>query len=349
MKILKVSNMYPSKQKAYAGIFVKNQYEELQKQIQEDDQLEIFYMKRAFTGKVGSLLKYASAFIRFTPYLFKKHDVVHVHYFYPLVLLAWFKKKIWPKTKIVVTFLGRDINSQVNESNQDFYRKISKSVDYSIPVGVTMAQQVEKKLGLNRVSVLACGVDENIFYPEKETPKEFDYVFVGSFIHRKGIDTIIEAIKKLDPADGISFCFCGSGEYLSQLEELAKDYAITIKQNQTQSQIRGLLNKGKFFLLMSRAEGFATATTEAFFCGVPVLLSDIPNFIEQVEEGKNGYNVPLGNADALKTKLEELHQLPDDTYQAMSEAAVKSFRNASLQVVCSEIYKIYEELVAEEK
>lgn len=94
MKILFVTNMYPSKQKSYAGIFVKNQFEQLQQIVEEQDRLEIFYMKRVFTSKIGSAIKYIVAFFRFIPYLFKKFDIVHVHYFYPLILLAWLHKKI---------------------------------------------------------------------------------------------------------------------------------------------------------------------------------------------------------------------------------------------------------------
>ncbi|WP_197062556.1 glycosyltransferase family 4 protein [Muricauda sp. MAR_2010_75] len=337
--------MYPSKEKAYAGIFVKNQFEELQKQIGPADKLDIFYMKRSFTSSVGSVFKYVGAFFRFIPYFFKRYDVVHVHYFFPLILLAWVKKKLNPNTKIVVTFLGRDINSQVNEKNKAFFQRIAKSVDYSIPVGKTMADQVQKKLNLNKIKILPCGVDSTIFYHEKETQKVYDFISVGSFIHRKGIDTVIEAIKKLPKGSNIKFCFCGSGEYKNQLVKLQNDYNITIKENQTQPMLRTLLNQSRFFLLMSRAEGFATATTEAFFCHVPVLTSDIDNFKEQVTVGKNGYMVPLEDAETLVKKFNELHDLGQEEYGKLQVGASESFRDASLSNVCSEILKIYHELV----
>jgi glycosyltransferase involved in cell wall biosynthesis len=341
--------MYPSKQKAYAGIFVKNQYEQLQEIISPADELEIFYMKRAFTGPVGSVLKYVGAAFRFIPYLFKKHDIIHLHYFYPLILLAWLKKKIHPNTKIVVTFLGRDINSQVNEKNQAFYTKISKEVDFSIPVGKTMAEQVRKKLDLQEMEILPCGVKKSVFFHEPGTEKKYDFIFVGSFIHRKGIDTVIEMIKMLKPEEGIRFCFCGSGQYQEQLSELAKTYNITIKSNQTQDQLRGLMNQSRYFLLMSRAEGFATATTEAFFCGLPVVTSDIDNFKEQVTVGENGYTVPLENAEALYERIQHVVNLPAEEYDRMSRNALNSFRSASLEEVCSSIYSIYQDLYTPNK
>jgi glycosyltransferase involved in cell wall biosynthesis len=336
--------MYPSKQKSYAGIFIKNQFEELQNIISNDDSLEIFYMKRAFTSKIGSLLKYSFAFVRFMPNLFKRFDIIHVHYFYPLILLAWLNKKLHKKTKIVVTFLGRDINSQVNKRNQFFFRKIANEVDFSIPVGVTLSSQIKKKLDLDEMKIIPCGVNDRIFYKEESVLKVYDFIMVGSFIHRKGIDTVIKAIKLLPKNTDIKFCFCGSGNYLVELENLQKDYNITIKQNQTQNQLRELLNASRFFLLMSRAEGFATATTEAFFCGVPVLTSDIDNFKEQVEEGVNGYTSQLGNEKLLKENFLKLKSLSAKKYNQLADGANTSFTSASLHKVCLQIYEIYKNL-----
>lgn len=344
MKILFITNMYPSKQKAYAGIFVKNQFEHLKQILNSEDELEIFYMKRSFTSKFGSLIKYSFAFIKFLPKIFKKYDIIHVHYFYPLILLAWLNKKVNPNVKIVVTFLGRDINSQVNDSNKAFYKKIARSVDFSIPVGETLSKQISLKLNLKEKKILPCGVNDKIFYKDDNVEKEFDFIMVGSFIHRKGIDTVIKAIKLLPEKSNIKFCFCGSGEYLNELQNLKRAYKITIKQNQTQNQIRELLNKSRFFLLMSRAEGFATATTEAFFCGVPVLTSDIDNFKEQVDEGVNGFTSRLNDEFLLKDNFLRLNGIDNTEYAKLADAAYSSFRSASLKEVCKEIYKIYKNL-----
>ena len=345
MRILFVTNMWPSRQKSYAGIFVKNQYEELQRIKHKRDRLDIFYMKRSFTSKAGSSIKYTQAFIKFIPLVFKKYDIIHVHYFYPLILLAYFNKKVHRKTKIIVTFLGRDINTQVDNSNQNFFKKIAKAVDFSIPVGDTLSRQVRNKLDLSEMKILPCGVNENIFYKEKEIEKEYDFTMVGSFIHRKGIDTVIEAIRLLPKKTRIKFCFCGSGDYLSKLQELKKDYNVTIKQNQSQDELRKILNSSRFFLLMSRAEGFATAITEAFFCGIPVITSDIKNFREQVNEGINGYTLPLGDASVLHSKFIQLSKIDENEYHKLKKGASESFRNASLQNVCTEIYSIYKELL----
>ena len=81
MKILIISNMYPSREKSFAGIFVKNQYEAI-RDIMVNDEIDIFYMRRRFTSKLGSALKYISAVFGFVKFLFKRYDIIHLHYLY---------------------------------------------------------------------------------------------------------------------------------------------------------------------------------------------------------------------------------------------------------------------------
>ncbi len=343
MKILLISNMYPSKEKPYAGIFIKNQYEELRNLLNNGEEITIFYMKRRFTSAVGSLLKYFFAFIKFIPYLFRRYDVLHLHFFYPLIYFVWCYKFIHPNTIVVVTFHGKDITKLVTDANRDRLKRIAKIVDFTIPVGRTIAQMVNEKLELKTGMIQPVGVNNNVFYQEEGIAKEYDFIWIGSFIHRKGIDVVIKAIREMqDP--GIRYCFCGSGEYLKQIEELQKSYKVSIRQNQTQDQLRVLLNSSRFFLLMSRNEGFPTATIEAMYCGIPVLTSDIPQFREQVLQGVNGFTTPVDDAEALQERLLQLYTMEEGEYHKLCQGALKSFKELSLRQVCEELLETYRKL-----
>jgi len=334
--------MYPSEQKPYAGIFVKNQYEELRRILGEGN-VDIFFMKREFTSKIGSVLKYLKTGLRFIPVLFRKYEVLHLHFFYPLIYLVWVYKKCHPSAKVVVTFHGRDITNLVNDNNKKRLRKVAKIVDFTIPVGKEISRILEEKLQLKTGEILPVGVNNNIFYKENQTNK-YDFIWIGSFIHRKGMDVVIETLKKLKGGE-IKFCFCGSGPFLEELKALQGTHNITIKQNQTQDELRTLLNQSKFFFLMSRSEGFPTATIEAMYCGIPILTSDIPQFKEQVVEGKNGYMVPLEDPDALKEALLRLIKLPQEQYEELSNGALESFRTLSLNSICDQLVHIYKTIV----
>lgn len=344
MKILLISNMYPSKEKPYAGIFIKNQYEELQNLLHKGEEISIFYMKRRFTSALGSLLKYFFAFLRFIPYIFRRYEVLHLHFFYPLIYFVWCYKRIHPKTIVVVTFHGKDITKLVTDANRERLRRMAKIVDFTIPVGRTIARLVNEKLELPTGMVQPVGVNNNVFYREEGKPKEYDFIWTGSFIHRKGIDLVLRAIREMrDP--GIRYCFCGSGEYLKELVELQKSHRLTIRQNQTQDQLRELLNSSRFFLLMSRNEGFPTATIEAMYCGLPVLTSDIPQFREQVVQGVNGFTTPAEDVEALQERLLQLYAMEEVAYHKLSQGALKSFKELSLRQVCEELMATYRKLM----
>ncbi|WP_417237346.1 MULTISPECIES: glycosyltransferase family 4 protein [Flavobacteriaceae] len=344
MNILLVTNMYPSKEKAYAGIFVKNQYEELKRIFDKDDAIEIFYMKRQFTSKLGSLIKYLKAFLGFIPYLFKKYDVVHLHFFYPLIYLVWMYKKLHPKTKVVVTFHGSDINEKINSKNERHFKKVSKCIDFAIPVGKELADNVTIKLGLKTGRTLSAGVDNRVFYQEPLKDKIYDYIFVGSFLKIKGVDLLLESISKL-PKD-FSFCIVGKGEYYeAEIKRMINEgFNITLKIDQSQNELRSLFNQSRFLVQPSREEGFGLVVAEAMFCGLPVIVSNVGGFKEQVVNGKNGYLFKKEDVIQIKEYLLTLKNVDKSKYIELCENALNDSKELSLQNVCRELYGIYKKL-----
>lgn len=340
MKILFVSNMYPSKSKPYAGVFVKNQYDELLKQLAQEDILDFFYMERKFTGALGSFLKYVNASIKFFPFLLKRYDILHLHFFYPLIILVWAYKKVYPKTKVIVTFHGSDINLAVTTKNQRILAYFSKVIDVAIPVGKILSIEVAKKLKPKTITVLPVGVDGRIFKTITNQPKTYDFIWVGSFYSIKGIDVLIEAIKAIK-GKALSFCFCGSGEYADELKALYPKHQVQVKENLTQMELAVLLNSSRYFVLMSRNEGFPTATIEAMYCGIPVLTSDIPQFKEQVRQGENGFLVPVNDPESLTKELIRLSELSEEKYSKLKQGALESFKEISLEEVCRKLLEIY--------
>jgi glycosyltransferase involved in cell wall biosynthesis len=333
--------MYPSPEKKYSGIFVKNQFELLQKMMAEGEQISIFFLRRKITSTFGSITKHLVSFFKFIPYLFKSYDVVHLHSFYPLIVTAWLYKIFHPKTKLVVTFHGMDINLQVNKKNEKMFRFFAKKIDAAIPVGKEVAKNVTAKLELPISKILPVGVNSEVFYPEPDVQKIYDYLFVGSFFEVKGIDILYKSIQDLGKET--RFCIVGNGEeYHKKFTDLINDgYSIELKKDQSHEQLRSLYNQSKFLVLPSRSEGFATVIVEAMYCGTPVVTSDIPQFREQVVENENGFTFPLDNPEKLTELLGNLLHISPSQYQALSLKAKASFKEISLDAVCKELLEIY--------
>lgn len=337
--------MYPSQQKPYAGIFVKNQFERL-RHLMPEDTVELFYMKRSFTSMFGSIVKYASAILRFVPLMFRKYDVIHVHFFYPLILLAWAYKMVHPSCKVVVTFHGTDISRHItSKRNKKLYSAIIRKTDYIIAVGKDLAREVEEKLKRKVDTILSAGVDGSIFYRLKDfSEKKYDFIFVGSFIKRKGLDILLETIRN-NPNKHLKFCFVGSGELVEEIRKLSPGYNITLFENQTQDKLRELYNQSKFFVLPSRDEPFGLVVTEALFCGTPAIVSSSGGLKEQVRNSENGYIVETNNKAELGKVMDYVCNLSNQDYQQLVNNALSSNKEYELNYICHQLKRIYYQLV----
>ncbi len=340
MDLLIISNAYPSKQKAYAGIFVINQYDELKKHLDVD----FFYQKRTFTKGLASIMKYLVSYFRFIPFFFKKYKVIHVHFVSPLYLLAWVYKMLRPKTKIVLTIHGLDTNDLGAPGTLGkLYRKAMAKNHSLIVVGKSLAEKVQDVMGYGPDAIMSAGIDQTKFYNELPDPanRDIDFLFSGSFYEVKGVDLLIDVIKRQPHGSKLKFAFVGSGEYEAQIRALQQHYNIEIYTNMKQPEMRAIYSRARFLTLLSRNEGFGLVLVEAMYCGTPVLVSNLEQFTQQVTHGQNGYRMQEYTTDELERLMQKASELPDHEWLALSKAASKSNQDQTLAHVCQELIKIY--------
>ncbi|MEQ8554277.1 MAG: glycosyltransferase family 4 protein [Cyclobacteriaceae bacterium] len=344
MRILLVTNMRPSPQKPYSGIFVINQYNKLK----EDTSLNValFSMERTFTNAFGSYLKYFKAIVAFIPCFFKKFDVLHIHYFFPFIALAHFYKVIRPSTRLVVTFHGSDINVRVNQSNLSVFRFFTKKIDYVISVGADLAHMVHEKLGLETNQILSAGIDETVFHEMPKVEKKYHFTFASSFVPRKGIDVFLKAIELLNKKN-IKYCFIGSGELETDVRSLAEVNDITIKLNLKQIEMAEVFNQSYYHILPSRFEPFGLVVTESMFCGTPSIVSNVGGIKDQVKNNINGFiiseNTPYVLADQMERCLDYIY---NGEYDLLREQCLCSNKEHSIANVIAETKAIYTNLVS---
>ena len=340
MKVLIISNMYPSSQKPYSGIFVKNQYENLKAIVAPNEEISLLAMERTFTGPVGSIAKYIKFTFKIIPLYFKKIDVVHLHFFFPLIIPVIFFK-LFGKTKLVVTFHGSDIHNYFNNKVSKFvFSKLANKVDHIIAVGNDLKDEIELKLSCKVHHIISAGVDDQTF---KHAPQEklYDFIFVGSFVDRKGVTELTQAIEIWNDKS-VRFCFVGSGILGSKIKELQKaGFKVTVKENQTQTSLGQLYNQSKYFVLPSKYEPFGLVATEAIFCGTPAVVSTSGGLKEQVKAHHNGFLINRVEPQSILNSLQEAYQLKDSAYQAMVENCLVSNKEYSLSAICHALQVIY--------
>jgi len=342
-KILIFSNMYPSPEKISAGIFVKNEYEYL-KENDNGNEYFILALQRSFTGKIQSIKKYLLFYKKSLGAIFSlKPDVIHLHYFFPLAPIAWFFKRI-KHTKVVVTVHGSDLYAKMNNPIvRNFYAGILKKFDYIICVGEQLKQDFEERLKIPVSEVLSAGVDNRMFYP-LNMAKEFDFIYVGSLIERKGFDVILNLLEAGDGA--YKWCIVGSGKHKfeNSLNELVLKFPgrITYLKSVDQPGLNKLYNQARWFVFPSRNEPFGLVASESVFAGTPIICSLNGGLREQLVEGKNGFGLKdIDDQEDIKRTLKKAHAMPKAEYDVFVNNCVTINSKFSLSHVCDRLKIIY--------
>ena len=71
-----------------------------------------------------------------------------------------------------------------------------------------------------------------------------------------------------------------------------------------------VLQQADVFVHPTYEDGFGYAPMEALACGVPVIVTEDTGMKEYVEDGKNGYVIPTGSAEAIVEALHKVHERP---------------------------------------
>lgn len=141
----------------------------------------------------------------------------------------------------------------------------------------------------------------NYFDPSDFTlaEKEDYHVFLGRFITRKGVETAVEATKRL----GVKLIMAGQGcrqegnRLIGGEITLEGDHVTHIGHVGVE-QRKELLSKAKVcWMPTTYLEPFGGVSVEALLSGTPVIASDFGAFTEIVKHGENGYRFrTLGEA-----------------------------------------------------
>lgn len=328
-----VTNAYPSQVKPYAGVFVAAQVSRLR---ERDVDVDVLFIRRSFTGPVGSVGKYLGAALRSLPRMFRRYDAVHVHFLSPLLAVGWLYKVLHPKTRFLLTVHGSAVRRLAPRGMlARCYRVVTQRVDTVQAVGRELASDFELLMSRKVDIVLPAGVDKRIFRPSSGGGKRFDFVFVGSLTEAKGVDLLIQAARR---AGEYSLCIVGSGPLEADLREVGN---VVFCKDLTQKEVAQKLNQSRFLVFPTRMDAFGLVVTEALYCGVPVIASRIDGVLDQIEEDVTGLFINQLSVDALTTAMDAAMAMSEQQYQSMSSAAMSSNATFSLDAVCDVLIAEY--------
>ena len=359
MKVLVVTNMYPSIKYPVYGSFVQVMVDALENF--EQVSCNVVFISERKTGVVKNAIKYLSLFIKiFKATLFTSYDVVNVHYIFPTGMIA-LPAVVLRKKPLVFTSHGGDVRlGKKNKLLKGLTRFLLRRADRIIAVSEFLALELQKEFLVppGKIEVINCGVDTTLFYPrDKESSKEYlGYstqekwvLFVGNLIPLKGLLPLFQAFQKISIDFPMArLMVIGEGPLREQLASMAEESSIAEKVRLLgaipHTQIPLWMAAADVFVLPSSQEGFGLVALEAMACGTPVVASRVGGLSEFVDSGKNGYLVEPGDVEGLVKKISML--LKDEPLRArLALEARKESLTHDLRSQAKKIQKIFKEII----
>jgi len=257
-KILYVTNMYPTLEHPFFGIFVKEQIDALKNIFLFEENVYLI------NGLHRSKFEYLKSIFTI-PYLIMKNkpDIIHIHYGISGLFLIFFR----PNIPIYLTLHGCDFLDHGSNRWQVWISKvIAKKVDQ-----IFVQNQEMKDLGVTinlNTEILTCGVDTSFFNPEDAKLQKFDkkvIIFPSSpEREEKNYPLFVNVISRLEI-------------------ELNEKIIIKCIDKMSRIEIRDLLSSADCLLMTSISEGSPQVIKEALSCGLPVISVPVGNVKEMVD------------------------------------------------------------------
>ncbi|HUN01330.1 MAG TPA: glycosyltransferase [Niabella sp.] len=276
-----------------------------------------------------------------------KPDIIYAHF----IQNAWFDFNYLEEYSIpLVIASGESSYSFLKKIPKKFLQNLKDHTNHFICVsGANKKGLTEAGLDENKMSIIPNAVDYSLFKPlDKNTCKAqlgipynaFVVGFVGNFIHRKGPNRIIEAIKQLADQDIQLVCVGGKDNLISN------NFPKTIPPVPNY-QLPGIYNAFDIFVLPTLSEGHCNAIEEAKACCIPIV-SSLGTSVEGQIDSTTGILLDPLKIDEIAAAIQKLKN--NNTIRRSMEESLKLKRGEqSLKDRAQKISTLLENIVIDSR
>ena len=224
----------------------------------------------------------------------------------------------------VVTIWGVDIYVRPHKSIDEllFTKLVLKRADL---VTADSQDQIDAAVNLGgkpeKSTVIQWGVDLDVFKPTDATEARKELGFGDApvvlsprkFLPLYNIDVVVRSFREvLKTFPDARMLITGSGLCEEDIKALIHQLALTEHIHFTgyipYNDLPRYLAAADVSVSVPSTDGTAMAVLEAMACGIPLIVSDLPSNHEWIEDGRNGFVVPVRDEDALTRRLLDVLQ-----------------------------------------
>lgn len=357
MRVLLLSNMYPSRAHPSSGIFVRNQVQALE---------EGHGVRTALVVSPGRATNWPAKFRKYIRLhllawvgSFRRHDIVHLHYASPAHLCAAWPVLLTTRKPVVVTLHGGDVHSlPARGIGRRWVRLVLRRAAAVIAVSHELKREITDRLGIDsrKIHVIDVGCDLRRFTPASPEAAQairqrlrLDaertvLLFVGHLIPGKGLDILLDALEAVPEPSRLALLIVGAGPLGARLAdefaERAPEVDVRWLGEVEHSSMSDYYSAADLVILPSRNEGRPAAILEAMACGTAVLASRVGGIPEIIEHGMNGLLFDSERSDLLSSALKALAS--DRELRArLAGQALRDVESHSLAGQAGRVFAVY--------
>ena len=196
-------------------------------------------------------------------------------------------------------------------------------VDGIICVSNYVHQYVSSKKTLKNKSIIAIHKGHKLSWYDKSPadlgefgikPGDFVAICVTNARPHKGLDIALKATNKLSDIEDFHLLLVGKGIDIEPYKSL-----INNSKMKSRIHLAGYRNDAPELIAASSVliqpslsgEGLPRVILESLAYRTPVIASANPGSMEIIDDGENGYIVPIGDSDAIAESIRKLHRSPE--------------------------------------
>ena len=218
---------------------------------------------------------------------------------------------------------------------------------YPKATGVVAQTMAAKNIQLNQFHHTNIQVIGNPIHRIENKSEHFNQenivLTVGRLINSKNLDLLIDIFIKIGKPNwklvivgGDAIRQQGMRRLIAKIKELQVEEQVILTGNIP--NVEDYYLKSKIFAFTSSSEGFPNVIGEAMSAGLPVVSFDcIAGPAEMIEDGVNGFLVPLFDAEKFEQKLKIVME-NENLRIKMGLAAKKSIERFSVELVSADFY-----------
>lgn len=284
-------------------------------------------------------------------------DLLHVHYAVPHAISAVLAKDMANSTiGIMTTLHGTDVTILGHDPGlQNTVRYGINKSDIITAVSESLRQETLELIEPEKdILTVYNFIDEQKYQPVNPGTLKADLgigahdkviIHISNFRKVKRIEDIIVSFKDVAQTVEAKLLLVGEGPEKEEMERLVRELGLQDQVIFTgkRDDLPELLAISDLMFHLSEKEAFGLVILEGFACGVPAIATAVGGMPEVIEDGVDGYLVPLGDITAVVEKA--LALLQDETlYETIKANALQTAANKFCSVT---IVAQYEELYYE--